>query len=131
MTILNADSWLYSKLTGDATLKTYIDSRVYVDIAPAKTTYPFIVITPVSLISVTEMSVERVMDNELWQVSIFTDKPSYSTLGTIADQVRSVLHKSTGTNIIGCAFEGARRMSYVEEGRVYKQIILDFRLFTK
>jgi hypothetical protein len=129
MTILNADRWLYSQLTTDPQLSSLLNGRVYVDIAPASTQYPMVVISLVSSGQTSNFSSDKVMDNELWQVAIWTDQPSYLYIEGIADRIRELLHKSSGTGVIGAVYEGSRRM-YEQEGNLsYKGIILEFRLF--
>lgn len=132
MTILNADKWLYGKLTGDGTLAAAIGARVYVDVAPqSNTQYPYLVMQMISNMQVAEIGAERVMDDELWQVTVVSDAPSYVSLETIADRIKTVLHKASGTGVVGCVFEQLLRFSEVEAGKVYKMIVLEFRVFTQ
>lgn len=131
MTILNADKWLYATLTGDATLAAAIGARVYVDVAPqSNTQYPYIVMQMVSNVQVAEISAERVMDDEVWQVSVVTNG-AYTGIETIADRIKTVLHKASGAGVIGCVFEQLLRFSEDEAGHVYKTIVLEFRIFTQ
>jgi hypothetical protein len=131
MTILNADRWLTGILTTDATLLAALGGRVYMDIAPEKTLYPMAILDCISATPVTNASADRVMDEELWQVSLITNLPSYSGLEAIADRVRAVVHKGSGTGVIGAVFEQETRLTTVEGGKIYRQIILEFRLFTQ
>jgi hypothetical protein len=106
---------------------------VFVDAAPSNTQYPFAIITAVSSVPVSNWNADRIMDSELWQVTIWDDDASYSTtLETIADRIRAVVHKATsGTGVIGAVYEGSVRRSEEEGDRVYKAIILEFRLYTQ
>ncbi len=133
MTALNGDRWLYGKLTTDSQLATSLGGRVFVDAAPSNTQYPFAIITAVSSVPVSNWNADRIMDSELWQVTIWDDDASYSTtLETIADRIRAVVHKATsGTGVIGAVYEGSVRRSEEEGDRVYKAIILEFRLYTQ
>lgn len=135
MTALNGDRWLYEKLTTDSQLETSLGKRVFVDVAPQDTEYPFAVIAAISSVPVNNWSADRIMDNELWQVILWDDGASYSALETIADQVRAVIHKatstSTATGIVGAVYEGSVRRSEEEGDRVFKAIILEFRLYTQ
>jgi len=74
---------------------------------------------------------DRIMDNELWQVALYDDGSSYSALELIADRIREVMHKANGIGIIGTVYEGMVRRSEEEGDRVYKAIILEFRLYTQ
>lgn len=68
------------------------------------------------------------MDNELWQIAIWTNEKTYTNIEPIADRIRQVLHKASGDGVVGCAFE--RQMRMVDPDG-YKAIILEFRLFTQ
>lgn len=131
MTALNADKWLYTKLTTDATLITALGGRVYADTAPQGVGYPFAVITAISSLPIANVSADRVMDTELWQVALWTNAPSYNGLEAIADRIRTVLHKASGTGVIGAVYEGMRRMEEREGDVVYKVLILEFRIYTQ
>lgn len=135
MTVLNGDRWLYEKLTKDSQLATSLGGRVFVDAAPQDTEYPFAVIAAVSSVPVTNFCADRIMDNELWQVTLWDDGASYLALESIADRVRAVIHKatstSTATGIVGAVYEGTVRRSEEEGDRVLKAILLEFRLYTQ
>jgi hypothetical protein len=131
MTILNADRWLHTQLTTDSQLATALSGRIYIDIAPQDTQYPLAIMTFVTARQVGNMSADRVMDDELWQIAIWTDKPSYIELESIADRIRSVIHKASGTGVVGAIYEGERRLMEQDGDTVYKALILEFRLFTQ
>jgi len=128
MTLLNADRWLYTQLTTDTQLSAMLGGRVFVDEAPLNTQYPMAIMTFVSSQQVGNWSADRVMDNELWQIAVWTNRNNYTGIENIADRIRAVLHKAGGTGVIGCAFERQLRMSDPEG---YKAAILEFRLFTQ
>lgn len=128
MTILNADRWLYTQLTTDVQLSTALGGRVFVDMAPLGTQYPLAIMTFVAAQQVGTWSQDRVMDNELWQIAVWTNQENYSGIESIADRIRAVLHKTSGTGVIGCIFERQLRMSDPEG---YRAVILEFRLFTQ
>jgi len=131
MTALNGDKWLYSKLTTDSQLAASLGGRVFVDAAPSDTQYPFAVIAAVSSVPVSNWSADRIMDDELWQVTLWDDGASYLSLESIADRVRAVVHKASGTGVIGAVYESTVRRSEEEGDRVFKAILLEFRLYTQ
>jgi hypothetical protein len=132
MTILNADRWLTTKLTGDATIAAVLGSRIYSDIASqSNTQYPYAIIENVSQVMDANLSADRIMDDELWQVRVVTQSAAYDGLETVVDRIRTVLHQASGTGVIGCVYEGAQRMTDIEAGQMYKTIVLEFRLFTQ
>lgn len=128
MTILNADRWLYTQITTDPQLSAVLEGRVYTDLAPLGVSHPLVVMTAVSSQQVGNWSSDRIMDNELWQITIWTDQQSYSSIEPIADRIREALHKASGTGVIGCSFESSSR-AVDPEG--YRGITLEFRLFTQ
>lgn len=128
MTILNADRWLYTQLTTDAQLATALGGRVFVDDAPLGTQYPLVIMTHVASQQVGNWSADRIMDNELWQIAVWTNQNNYTSIESIADRIRTVLHKASGTGVIGCVFERPQRMSDPEG---YKALVLEFRLYTQ
>lgn len=131
MTLLTADRFLYSVLTSDQVLQSSIGNRVYIDAAPSNTSYPFIVITHVSSVPITNLAADRIVDNELWQIAIWDRRPSYTTLEEIADRVRAILHKSAGTGVVGATCEAIRRIIESEGGKTFRAILLEFRLLTQ
>lgn len=128
MTILNADRWLYTQLTTDVQLSTALGGRVFVDMAPLGTQYPLAIMTFVAAQQVGTWSQDRVMDNELWQIAVWTNQNNYSGIESIADRIRAVLHKTSGTGVIGCIFERQLRMMDPEG---FRAIVLEFRLYTQ
>lgn len=131
MTLLTADRWLYEMLTTDSTLATVLGGRVFADVAPEDTAYPLAVISAVSSVPVVNLSAERVMDNELWQVQLITDQADYAALETAAERIRAILHRASGEGVIGCVEAGITRFSEVDNGRVYKHLVMEFRLHTQ
>jgi len=131
MSALNADRWLYTQLTTDSELASALGGRVYAEIAPQKTAYPLAVITFVAANHVGNASADRIMDNELWQIVVWTDQPNYTTIESIVDRIRAALHKASGAGVIGAVYEGRRRLSEGRGDDVRKGIVLEFRLFTQ
>lgn len=128
MTVLNADRWLYTQLTTDAQLVASLGGRVFVDTAPQGTEYPLVIMTRVIARQVGNWSADRIMDEELWQIAVWTNQNNYSSIGSIADRIYTVLHKASGTGVIGCVYESSKPMSDPEG---YKAIVIEFRLFTQ
>ena len=131
MTLLNADRWLVGTLKNDTTIAAAVGARVYQDQAPEETAYPLILVNYVSTLPVQNISADRVMDTELWRIRIIDQDPSYAGVESIADRVRSILHKASGTGVIGCVFAGAYRLPETSEKTQYRSIILEFELFTQ
>lgn len=131
MNVLNADTWITSVLKNDAVLKAAVNDRIFQDHAPEGTDYPLINFEFVSAVPVENAGADRIMDDELWRIKIYTNEPTYKNIGAIADRIRFILHKASGTGVIGAFFTGELRFSEVRNGITYKSLILEFELFTQ
>jgi len=131
MTILNADRWLYEQLTTDSQLATALGGRVYMDVAPQGEQYPLAILTLVTAQQISNLSVDKVMDAETWQVAIWSDKPSYTAIEPIADRIREILHKASGTGVLAAIYQEQRRIAEQDGDKEYKAIILEFKVFTQ
>jgi len=131
MTVLNADRWLYDKLTTDSQLSAALGGRVYVDVAPQGEQYPLAILTLVTAQQIGNLFADRVMDAETWQVAVWTDKPSYMAIEPIADRIREILHKASGTGVLAAIYQEQRRIAEQDGDKEYKAIILEFKIFTQ
>lgn len=131
MTILNADRWITSVLEGDPVVASVVGDRIYPDQAPMETAYPLIIFNFVSSLPVSNASADKVMDDEIWRIKVITDDPTYKGLETLADRIREIFHKASGTGIIGCVSNSIYRLPESKDGQFYKTIILEFELFTQ
>lgn len=129
--ICNADRWLYTTLTGNGVIQAALGNRVYLDAAPANTEYPFCVMQQVTSYPVGNAADERIMDDELWDVTVWGEGPSYLALEPVADKIREVLHRASGTGVIAAVYEGARRVTETDGGRAFKAVQMEFRLFVQ
>jgi len=111
------------------------------DIAPEGATYPLIELQLVSGIPVTEVGASVIMWNELWQVKVIDKAESYtSKVEVIINQVRSVLHASSGLvtsgsapggTVIGCVETRQLRYTEFEDGVQYRHSVLEMRVYTQ
>jgi hypothetical protein len=129
--ILNADEWITDKLSKDAVIAAAVSTRIYQDEAPAGTAYPLIVFSFVSSVPVENAFGDRVMDEEIWRVKVIEDEPTYANLEGVADQVRSILHKASGTGVVGCRFTGSYRLAESRDGRECRTVIEEFEVYTE
>jgi hypothetical protein len=136
--VLTADKWLYAKLTGDGTLIGLVGSRVYMEIAKEGEAFPLIVMQQLpSSGPLMGVGTAVIWFDELWLVKGINKSRSYSTLGTIIDRVRAVLHAASGTvsgygTVVGCVEESSPvRYSELLEGVQYQHLGLRFRVWTQ
>jgi hypothetical protein len=131
MTILNADQWLYTQLTTDSVLAAALDGRVYIDIAGCDT-YPLAVLQQYAMTTqIGNLSNDKVMDSEFWQITVWDNRPSYDRIGSVADRIRSVLHKASGAGVLGAVYQGSQRQAEQEGDVHFRGIVLEFELFTQ
>jgi len=127
----NAASWIFTKLTTDATLTALIGTRVYRDQAPEKATYPFIAISLIDVVPVKNAFADILMDGERWQIKTVDDGKSYATVNSIAARVRTLLHKTSGSGVLSSVLEAEFTRSETDDaGNMYKSVVLDFRVYT-
>ena len=131
MSAVNGDTWLTNVIKNDATLAAALGSRVFPDYAPKGTIYPLVLLNLVAGEAVTNANQDLIMDVETWRVKIYTDAPTFKNIGTLADRIRLLCHKASGTGVIGCVYSGSYRLSEIEDGITYRSIILEFDLFTQ
>jgi len=128
----NAASWIQTTLTTDATLAALIGTRVYRDQAPKKATYPFVVISQIDAVPVKNAFADILMDGERWQINAVDDGKLYTTVNSIAARIRTLLHKTRGSNVVSSVLEAEFTRSETDSaGNMYKSIIMDFRVHTQ
>lgn len=124
--MLNADRWLYNCILSDPSLSIMLNGRVFLDVAPLGTSYPLVVLSLVSSEQISNLSAERIADDQVWQVAIWTDGNSYHPIEQIADRIRHILHRAHGDGVIAAVF---LRQSRVADPEGYRAIILEFRIY--
>lgn len=131
--ILTADRWLYSILTTDTGINTELGGRVFIDVAPEGTTFPLAVISSVSRMPVANMFQDRIMDDEVWQIRLVTDQPNYEELEDAVEEIYDALHKQEDypNGIAACYDIGTTRYSELEHNRIYKHIVMEFRIYSQ
>jgi hypothetical protein len=131
MSILNADKWLYSVLTSDAALQALVSDRIYEDAAPALIYDPYVVFQFVNGINVSNFSVDKIMDDEVWIVKAAAKGNDYTVLEPIDKRIGELLHKASGTGVLGCAQEDPFRFSELDNGEIYKHLGHYYRIYTQ
>lgn len=128
---MSADSWIYSTLAADNTIKNAVGARIYQDLAPEGMTYPFIVFNLVDVMPEENAYADLIMDAEHWDIRVIDKGYSYTTAATIAAAIRSALHKksSVTSSIVASRFVQSRRISEHDETGSYKTISQEFLIF--
>lgn len=123
---LTVDRWLYSTITGDATLGPLVGTRVYVDIAPQSASYPLIILIPPALDqTVRPAGPGIVMHTGQWAVKA-VGPDTFEALEAIVRRLHEILHSASGSvssgTVIGAVVEGRIRYTETVEGQIYRHL---------
>ncbi len=141
--ILTAETWLFSKLIGDATLTALLGGsvapRIYVDTAPqtgTETVYPILLmIAAAPGRPVTGVGATIILFDELWMVKGVAKGSSYAALGPIVNRVDVILHRSSGVTtsgiVVACTEENLVHYPEVYNGVEYKHLGRYYRIRTQ
>ena len=127
---MDAQGWIYGLITEDTTLETALGDRVYPDLAPKDAVYPFVTMTLVDVMPSENAYADNIFDVERWDVKVVDKSNSFATARTIAETIRDLIHKKTGTGIHGARFIQKRQYSQNDKGVVYRYIVQEFEIYT-
>lgn len=128
----NAAGWIFETLTTDTALEALIGTRVYRDQAPEKVSYPLVAISLIDVVPVKNAFADILMDGERWQIKAVDYGKSYTTVNSIAAQLRTLLHKTSGSGVLSSVLEAEFPQSETDNmGNMFKSIIMDFRVHTQ
>lgn len=127
---MDAQGWIYTTLSTDATLEPLIGDRIFPDLAPTGTAYPLVDLTLVDVMPAENAFADNIFDVERWDVKVVDKSNSFKTARTIAETIRDLIHKQTGTNIHGARFIQKRQYSQLDNGVTYRYIVQEFEIYT-
>lgn len=121
------ESWLYTTLSTDATLKGKVGARIYSYVAPARTLTPYVIFNAQSPgFDVMGVGTARVMLNCLYQVKVVVQDASFHGAKDAADRIDELLHGAAGTptggQVLGCVREGPLAYAEVTDGIEYRHL---------
>ena len=134
--ILTADRWVASKLTGDTTLMALV-SGVWADLAPNSATFPYVVFqTQSPQQPVGTVNNQVIFFDESVMVKAVDNQAGYGRLEPILNRVRAVLHNASGTVaggvVVGCVENGPGvKFSEMTDGKQYRHLGILFRVLTQ
>jgi hypothetical protein len=133
--IMTAERWLYSKLTGDSTLTGLVSTRIYNGTAPTSAAYPMVVYQALSGVDVNGVGAVFAMEDELFMVKAIIRSTSWGTAETIANRINALLHKAagavTGGTVISCVRLYVDKIDEIDNGARYKTIMQRYRIHTQ
>ena len=126
-------AWIYTTLTGDATLAGLIGARAYHGVAPAGAQYPFVVFQMLSggndLIA---LGAIRIWAAPLFLIKAVCKGSSSGPVEPVANRIDQLLHAKSGTVANGAIWECVRERPFDlptnEDGTVYQQLGGEWRI---
>lgn len=131
------DTWLYSTLTGDASLAATLGAStgVYADVAESEAAEPYVVYQMVAANDVDVVGGTRIITDALYQVKVVKQCRSYSELSVAEGRIDALLHLGSGTTTGGRVYQARRvrpiRYTETREGRTYRHLGGDFRIHVR
>lgn len=136
MVVNVADAWLYSKLSGDATLTGLVGGRIYGHIAPQEASYPLVLFALQTADDVQTLGPHRIMSNMLYVVRVVGEASSFGApLSSVADRIDAVLQAASGTagagRVLACVRENPSAMVESNKGKQYRYLGGVYRLYAQ
>lgn len=93
------ETWIYSTLSGSATVTAQISTRIYADEVPdaVDSPYPCAVMTFIAGDDLMIQSAVRVWTETLYQVGVWVENQTQATADSIYEIVDGLLHRGAGT----------------------------------
>lgn len=130
-----ASTYIYSKITTDATLSAAVGTRVYEDAADKNTAYPCVVFSctaPDDSVSVGGVTVKSDLDYTIRVIGqrSQTANSSYALIDAIAERIKTVMHHTSSGDILSCTrirpFNRSYEVNgvrYFERGGIYRIMV--------
>ncbi|HPD40012.1 MAG TPA: DUF3168 domain-containing protein [Anaerolineae bacterium] len=123
---MTAERWLYTLLSGDATLQGLIGDRVYSGEAPTTAAYPLVLIVFQGGHDVLGVGPARIMAQCRYLVKAVGATPSYAALEPIASRIDALLQGASGSVTSGLVLACVREAPVVypeqQEGKVFRHL---------
>lgn len=123
---IRIEQWLYTLLSGDATLTALVGARIYAYVAAQGAAMPFVVFNLQDGSDVMGVGTARIMFDGLYQVKGINEASSFASLKPIADRIDTLLQGNSGSVLDGAILACTREqpLSYVEtdEDRQYRHL---------
>jgi len=130
-----AHEWLYSVLSNDATLNSYVSGRIYRRLAPEGATMPYVIFQYQAGHDVQAVGPYRVMSQLVCVVKAVGLATTYATLKTIADRADALLQAASGTTadgrVLSCVRETPIDYEEVDAGVRYQHLGGQYRLYVQ
>jgi hypothetical protein len=128
MSLLSAETFIYSTLTASVSLQALIGQRVYSGVAPQDALYPCVIMSQSGGQFLPKHSGTQVLSDSIL-VKAVDKSGSYKTGEDIMTLVRSLLQGATGTGVIRCLEQNAVKYFAVESGEIYHMVGITWKVF--
>jgi Protein of unknown function (DUF3168) len=93
-----AERWLYEALSGDSALTALVDDRIFEELGPAGSAYPFVTIQYLAAEDAVTVGANRVWVRAIYRVRATAKTDSFRDAGlrAAADRIDAVLHRGQG-----------------------------------
>jgi hypothetical protein len=127
------EEFLYSTLTGDATLMTQLTGGVWNTQADEGTAYPLLVFQFMSGIDFAAVGAERIWTNMLYLVKVIAEGAAFDAMNAAAARVDQLLHRASGSasdgTVWSCTREQIIRLPDSVAGSQFRQAGGIYRLY--
>ena len=133
--LVGIDGWLYSVMSGDATLHALVADRIYADVAPENATFPYVIFNQQSAVDLDTPGFHHVWVNALYQIVAVTQGSSKSALQPIAERIHTLIQAmravTSTTEIVACYRESPFSLSETTDGVRYVRLGGIYRIFAQ
>lgn len=123
---LRGNEWLYTVLSGDATITGLVGSRIYDGLAPQGAALPFVVFNFQGGVDLRGVGTVRVFNSGLYQVKAICQGESYAPAAAIADRIDELIHGNRGSvsdgSVVDCVREQPLTLIEQQNGVQYRHV---------
>jgi hypothetical protein len=135
--VVAVERFLYTTLTGDATLAAIVGTRVFGHAVPPAATRPYVFYTLVDPgEDLSEVGAVRIWSNMIYVVRIVNKTESYPSLEAGSTAITNALHRASGSNISGAVVACIKEAPFAfieidQDGSQLRHLGSRFRLFVQ
>jgi len=123
---LRGHEWLYTVLSGDATITSLVGSRIYDGISPQGVIFPYIIYSFLGGADTRGVGTVRVFNSGLYQVKAVCEGESYAPAAAIADRIDELIHGNRGSvsdgSVVDCVREQPLTLIEQQNGVQYRHV---------
>lgn len=131
------ETWLYTVLSGDATLNSELGlaGRVYAALDPDAATYPICVFSSAAPEDIMVTGSVRILTKDVYRVEIIGKGSGFAAIAPLVDRVDALLHRQSGAagsgGVCSCVREAPISRIEVRDGVRYYHRGGEYRILAK